>query len=212
MRDYIRQVDFHLPGATSVDFSINTHVRYLGYMFQEELESYGVGLQCTALGMEHVRTFIRMSRGQLLGADNAPLLPVNEPVLASEAMTLNRFNVRESVPLRHGEDTYSSDNGAAGADMDLAMLEQQLRDIIAFHNGEPVPGNQEILDLRVYSRALLAGRYPRLQYLQWTGRLSSLQADGLYIVEAQINAVEDILQALDLLALEALNREKREEG
>ncbi|MGV0331593.1 hypothetical protein [Corynebacterium macginleyi] len=79
--DYIRQVDFHLPGATSADFSMNMHARYLGYMFQEEdLESYGVGLHCTALGIEHLRTFIRMSRGQLRGADNAPVLPVNQPV------------------------------------------------------------------------------------------------------------------------------------
>ena len=213
VRDYIRQVDFHLPGATSADFSINPHARYLGYMFQgEDLESYGVGLQCTAPGMEHMRTFIRMSRGQLLGDDNAPALPVNEPVLASEAMTLNRFYAKESVPLRHGEDTYTSDNGAAGADMDLAMLEQQLRDITAFHNGEPVPGNQEILDLRIYWGTLLAGRYPRLQYLQQTGRLSSLQADRLCNLEAQINAVEDILQALGLPTLEDLNRPKREDG
>lgn len=115
-------------------------------------------------------------------------------------MTLNRFYARESAPLRHGEDTYSCDNGAAGADMDLAMLEQQLHDIIAFHHGEPVPGNPEILDLRIYWGTLLAGRCPRLQYLQRTGRLSSLQADGLYIVEAQINAVEDILLDLELLA------------
>lgn len=82
----------------------------------------------------------------------------------------------------------------------LGMLEQQLHGIIAFHNGEPVPGNPEILDLRIYWGTLLAGRCPRLQYLQRTGRLSSLQADGLYIVEAQINAVEDILLDLELLA------------
>ena len=44
VRSYIRQVDFHLPGASSADFSINPHARYLGYMFQQEdLESYGVG-------------------------------------------------------------------------------------------------------------------------------------------------------------------------
>lgn len=101
-------------------------------------------------GLEHQRTFIRMSRGQLMGHEDAPVLPVNEPVLAAETMTLHRLYEQEAIPLRHGEETYTSDDGAPGADMDLAMLEHQLRDIIAFHNGEPVPGNQEILDLRVY--------------------------------------------------------------
>ncbi|WP_144792969.1 hypothetical protein [Corynebacterium singulare] len=210
---YIRQVDFHLPGATSADFAINQHARYLGYMFQQEdLESYGVGLECTAPGMEYQRTFIRMSRGQLLGHEDAPILPVNDPVLAADAMTLHRFYDKECRPLRHGEETYSSDAGAPGADMDLSMVEQQLRDIVAFHNGEPVPGNQEILDLRVYWGTLLAGRYPRLKHLEKSGRLSAPQADRLRAVEADINSVEGILHSLGLATLEDLNKPKREDG
>ena len=40
VRDYIRRINFHLPGATSADFEVNPHARYLGYMFQlEDLES-----------------------------------------------------------------------------------------------------------------------------------------------------------------------------
>ena len=213
VRSYIRQVDFHLPGATSADFAINQHARYLGYMFQQEdLESYGVGLECTAPGMEHQRTFIRMSRGQLLGHEDAPLLPVNDPVLAADALTLHRFYDEERRPLRHGEETYSSDAGAPGADMDLSMVEQQLRDIVAFHNGEPVPGNQEILDLRVYWGTLLAGRYPRLKHLEKSGRLSAPQADRLRAVEAEINSVEGILHSLGLATLEDLTKPKREDG
>ena len=210
---YIRLVDFHLPGATSADFAINQHARYLGYMFQQEdLESYGVGLECTAPGMEHQRTFIRMSRGQLLGHEDAPILAVNDPVLAADAMTLHRFYDEERRPLRHGEETYSSDAGAPGADMDLSMVEQQLRDIVAFHNGEPVPGNQEILDLRVYWGTLLAGRYPRLKHLEKSGRLSAPQADRLRAVEAEINSVEGILHSLGLATLEDLTKPKREDG
>lgn len=213
VRSYIRQVDFHLPGATSADFAINQHARYLGYMFQQEdLESYGVGLECTAPGMEHQRTFIRISRGQLLGHEDAPLLPVNDPVLAADALTLHRFYDEERRPLRHGEETYSSDAGAPGADMDLSMVEQQLRDIVAFHNGEPVPGNQEILDLRVYWGTLLAGRYPRLKHLEKSGRLSAPQADRLRAVEAEINSVEGILHSLGLATLEDLTKPKREDG
>ena len=213
VRDYIRRIKFHLPGATSADFEVNPHARYLGYMFQlEDLESYGVGLQCTASGLEHQRTFIRMSRGQLMGHEDAPMLPVNEPVLAAETMTLHRLYEQEAIPLRHGEETYTSDDGAPGADMDLAMLEHQLRDIIAFHNGEPVPGNQEILDLRIYWGTLLAGRYPRLRYLREGGRLSEPQADRLSSFEVHVDSVEDILISLGLATLKDLSKPKREDG
>ena len=30
VRDYIRRINFHLPGATSADFEVNPHARYLG--------------------------------------------------------------------------------------------------------------------------------------------------------------------------------------
>ena len=92
------------------------------------------------------------------------------------------------------------------------MVEQQLRDIVAFHNGEPVPGNQEILDLRVYWGTRLAGRYPRLKHLEKSGRLSAPQADRLRAVEAEINSVEGILHSLGLATLEDLTKPKREDG
>lgn len=211
VRDYLRAVDFHLPGATPDDFFINPRARYLGYMFQgEDLESFGVGLQCTVPGREHERTFIRMSRSQLLGLADATPLTVNPPVLAAEALTLNRFYEKEPQPLRHGPDTYAKDKGLPGADMDLDMLQQQLRDIVAFHNGEPVPGNQEILDLKIFWGCLLAGRYPRLQQLR--AKLSAEQAARLDAFEAEASALEGVLQALELPTLETLKTPKREDG
>lgn len=211
VRDYLHEVDFHLPGATPDDFEINPRARYLGYMFQaEDLESFGVGLQCTRAGMEDQRTFIRVSRGQLLGEDDAPRLPVNDPVLAREAMTLDRFYRAEGPPRPTGVNAYAHDAGLPGADMDLSMLEEQLRDIVAFHNGEPVPGNQEILDLRIYWGTLLAGRYPRLKALR--AKLSESQAARLDRLEADITALTGILEALGLPTLEDLKKPKREDG
>lgn len=211
VRDYLHEVDFHLPGATPDDFEINPRARYLGYMFQaEDLESFGVGLQCTRPGMEDQRTFIRLSRGQMLGEDDAPRLPVNDPVLAREAMTLDRFYRAEDPPRPTGVNAYAHDAGLPGADMDLSMLEEQLRDIVAFHNGEPVPGNQESLDLRIYWGTLLAGRYPRLKAL--CGKLSENQAARLDQLEADITALAGILEALGLPTLEDLKKLKREDG
>lgn len=211
VRDYLHEVDFHLPGATPDDFEINPRARYLGYMFQaEDLEAFGVGLQCTRPGMEDQRTFIRLSRGQMLGEDDAPRLPVNDPVLAREAMTLDRFYRAEDPPRPTGVNAYAHDAGLPGADMDLSMLEEQLRDIVAFHNGEPVPGNQEILDLRIYWGTLLAGRYPRLKALR--GKLSETQAARLDQLEADITALAGILEALGLPTLEDLKKPKREDG
>lgn len=211
VRDYLREVDFHLPGAGPEDFEVNPRARYLGYMFQaEDLESFGVGLRCTRPGMEDQRTFIRVSRGQLLGEDDAPRLPVNDPVLAREAMTLDRFYRAEDPPRPTGVNAYAHDAGLPGADMDLSMLEEQLRDIVAFHNGEPVPGNQEILDLRIYWGTLLAGRYPRLQALR--AKLSEEQAARLDRLEADITALAGILEALGLATLEDLKKPKREDG
>ncbi|GAB2507584.1 hypothetical protein CATRI_05125 [Corynebacterium atrinae] len=205
VRTYLRAVNFHLPGATCEDFRINPRARYLGYMFQaEDLESYGVGLACTAPGMENQNTFIRMSRGQLLGEAGSPVLPVNEPVLGAEAMTLNRFYDTPGGPTRHGIDTYSADAGLPGADMDLTMIETQLSDIVAFHNGQPVPGEQEILDLKIFWGTLLAGRFARLRHFAADGRLSPEQAARLDRLESAINSVREILVALDLPTLETL--------
>lgn len=205
VRDYLRAIDFHLEGATPDDFEINRRARYLGYMFQEEdLESYGVGLKCTKPGMEGHNTFIRMSRGQLLGEENPKILPVNRPVLAAEAMTLNRFYDTPAGPTRTGVDTFANDEGLPGGDMDLTMLEHQLADIIAFHNGQPVPGDQEILDLKIFWGSLLAGRYPRLKNYQKEGALSPSQEERLQRFESEVNAVRDILESLELPTLETL--------
>lgn len=211
VRQYIEDVDFHLPGATSRDFKIASKARYLGYMFQQEdLEAYGVGLQCTVSGREDERTFIRISRGQLLGVPGTQPLAVNEPVLAREALTLNRFYEKTERPLRHGEETYSLDEGLPGANMDLDLLEQQLRDIVAFHNGEPVYGNQEILDLRVYWGTLLAGRYPRLCVL--SEQLNELQRKRLDNFAADAESYATVLEDLGLATLSDLERPKREDG
>lgn len=213
VRQYITSVDFHLPGATSADFTINSRARYLGYMFQaEHLEAFGVGLRCTAAGMEHHHTFIRMSRGQLLGEPNAPILPVNPPVLAAESMTLNRFYEAEGANIKHGVDTYSHDAGLPGADMDLAMMRAQLDDIVAFYNGAPVPGNQEILDLKIFWGSLLAGRYPRLKHFEQKGQLSTAQSERLGRLEGQIGAMDDILRALELPTLESLTTKPKVDG
>lgn len=205
VRDYLGHTGFELPGASLDDLEINPRARYLGYMFQQEdLESYGVGLSCTKPGMTHLNTFIRMSRGQLLGHDDARVLPVNQPVIARDALTLNRYYEREDENLRHGVDTYSGDDGAPGADMDMDMLEGQLADIMAFHHGEPVPGNQETLDLKVFWGTLLAGRYARLSHLQSKGVLSTQQSARFEKLTSSINSVAEILRALGLPTLQDL--------
>ncbi|WKD59298.1 hypothetical protein [Corynebacterium caspium] len=208
VEEYLQEVDFHFPGASYKDFEINRLARYLGYMFQkEDLESFGVGLRCTKEGMRHKRTFIRMSRDQLLGKENAKRLPVNPPVLAAETLTLHRFyepilEAQGSLP--HGVDTYAKDTGLPGADMDLSMLEQQLADIVAFYNGDPVTNNQEILDLKIFWGSLLAGRYARLVYFRAAGRLNAEQELRLDRFETQTNSITSILESLELPTLETL--------
>lgn len=203
--DYIRSIDFHLPGATPEDFEIGRLARYLGYMFQEEdLESFGVSLRSTKPGMEGQHTFIRVSRDQLLGREDPLILPVNKPVLASDALLMSRFRDKPASQLSTGIDVYTDEEGIPGGDLDLTMLETQLNDIIDFHNGEPVTWNQEILDLRVNWGSLLAGRYPRLKHFQTKGELSPSQEQRLRKLEANIDSVADILAAMELATLEKL--------
>jgi hypothetical protein len=205
VRDYIRSIDFHLPGATPDDFVINRRARYLGYMFQEEhLESFGVGLRCTKPGMEGQHTFIRMSRDQLLCREDPLLLPVNKPVLASDALLMSRFRDNPASQLRTGIEVYTDEEGIPGGDLDLTMLETQLADILDFHNGEPVHWDQEILDLRVNWGTLLAGRYPRLKHFQANGKLSEQQNHRLERLEDDTNSVESILESMDLTTLDTL--------
>ena len=50
--EYLKEVDFHLPDATSSDFAVNTHARYAGWDYEsEDLESCIIGLQCTVPGL-----------------------------------------------------------------------------------------------------------------------------------------------------------------
>lgn len=203
--DYVRSIDFHLPGATVDDFEVGREARYLGYMFQEEdLESFGVPLRCTKPGMEGHHTFIRMSRDQLLGRADPLILPVNKPVLASDTLLMSRFRDKPSSQLNTGIDSYAQEEGIPGGDLDLTMLEKQLEDILDFHNGEPVAWNQEILDLRVNWGTLMAGRYPRLKHFQAKGRLSPSQEQRLQKLEINIESVADILEALGLATLDRL--------
>lgn len=201
--DYVRHVNFHAPGATSSDFSVSHHARYLGYLFQaEDLEAFGVGLRCTKPGMEDFRTFIRMSRGQIMGENDAPALPVNEPVTGAASMTMQRMWSSPSQPQSHGVSTYSSETGLAGADEDINLIETQLRDILDFHDGRPVALNQEILDLKVNWGTLLSGRYARLKLLR--DRLSAPQKERLREIEEDILHHKPILETLDLPTLETL--------
>lgn len=213
VRDYIQSIDFHLPEATPADFDVNRHARYLGYMFQEEhLESFGVGLRCTKPGMEGHHTFIRMSREHLLGAEDPLLLPVNKPVLASDAFLMSRFRDKPASQLRTGIEGYSAEAGIPGGDLDLTMLETQLEDILDFSNNLPVHWDQEILDLRVNWGSLLAGRYARLKHFQTKGTLSQEQNARLEQLELNINSVESILESLDIATLESLKREPVVDG
>lgn len=201
--DYIQQIDFHLPGATSADFTVASTARYLGYLFQaEDLEAYGVGLHCTKPGLEGHRTFVRMSRGQILGEQDAPVLPVNEPVIGAATMTMQRMWENKTHPSSHGINTYVADSGLPGADEDMNLIEAQLSDILDFHAGRPVALDQEILDLKVNWGTLLAGRYSRLNLL--SSRLDAPQQERFRALQEDINHHKPILEALGLPTLETL--------
>lgn len=154
--------------------------------------------------MEGHHTFIRMSREQLLGAKDPLILPVNKPVLASDAFLMSRFREAPGSQLRTGVEGYSAEEGIPGGDLDLTMLETQLEDILDYHNNLPVHWNQEILDLRVKWGSLLAGRYPRLKHFQTKGELSQQQNARLEKLERDINSVEGILEAMELATLDTL--------
>ncbi|MDR7329086.1 hypothetical protein [Corynebacterium guangdongense] len=206
VREYLRTVNFHFAGGTPEEFKINRTARYLGYMFQkEDLEAFGVGLKSTTPGLEGYNTFVRMSREQLLGRDNPKVLPVNEPVLASSAMTMQRFWESPAGPATHGVDAYATDEGLPGGDVDLDMLEATLRDCLDFRGGRPVHLAQEILDLKVNWGTLLAGRYPRLKHFERQGRLSASQAARLVAFEEDVRVHSAVLESLELPTLAALD-------
>ena len=205
VHDYLREVDFHLPGATPEEFLVVRWARYTGFqLVQEPLEAYAVGLRCTHPGLEEQHTFIRMSWGQLMGDPEAPPLPVNEPVLASDMMTLAPYRDTRTGPRRTGVDSYatSAGDGVPGADFDLKLLHGALDDVLAH---QATGQGREINSW--WNPALnwgvaLAGRYPRLKYFESKGRLDEATVAALRSFEGRAAQAEPVLRELGLASPE----------
>lgn len=199
--DYLREVDFHLPEATPEEFLVVRWARYTGFqLVQEPLEAYAVGLRCIHPGLEGQHTFIRMSWGQLMGDPEAPRLPVNEPVLASDMMTLARYRDTRIGPTRTGVDAYAATvpDGVPGADFDLRLLNGALDDVLAHHaTGLSLEINSWWNPALNWGVAL-AGRYPRLKYFQSKGRLDESTCAALRSFEARAAQAEPVLRELGL--------------
>lgn len=217
--DYLQEVNFHLPGAAPHEFIVVRWARYTGFQFmQEPLEAYAVGLRCTHPGMEDQHTFIRMSWGQLMGDPEAVRLPVNEPVLASDMMTLARYRDTRTGPSRTGVDAYAvSDNSVPGVDFDLQLLNGALDDVLEQHlTGK----GQEInswWDPALNWGVALAGRYPRLKYFESKKRLDKKTLAALHSFEARAAKAETALQELGLalaasVAAATLKQAEKAEG
>lgn len=201
VQDYIREVDFHLPGATSDDFLVVRWARYIGFQYlKEDLEAYAVGLRCRKPGMERHHTFIRMSWGKLMGHEDAPRVPLNEPVLASDMMTLAKYRDTRTGPSRTGVDSYATaDGGVPGVDFDLTLLNGALDDVLAHYaTGEGREINSWWSPALNWGTAM-AGRYPRLKYFESKDRLSSSERDALRSFEARAEQSETILRELGLV-------------
>ena len=202
VKDYLREVDFHLPGATPEEFAVVRWARYVGFQFvREPVESYAVGLQCTHPGMEDQHTFIRMSWGQLVGDPDAERLPVNEPVLASDMMTLARYRETRTGPLRTGVDSYTSvtrPGGVPGVEFDLTLLSGALDDVLAQHaSGQGREINSWWTPAITWGVAM-AGRYPRLKYFESKGRLDESELAALHAFEERAAAAASALRELSL--------------
>ncbi len=212
---YVKQVGFHLPGATADDFLVVRWARYTGFQFlKEPLEAYAVGLRCTRPGMEGQHTFIRMSWGQLVGDPDAPLLPVNEPVLASDMMTLARYRDTRTGPSRTGVDAYAERGGAGvpGVGFDLALLDGALDDVVAHH---ATGKGQEInswWDPDLNWGVAMAGRYPRLKYLESQGRLDDATVAELHSFERRAAEAEPMLRDLGLACAQRVGEDALEQA
>lgn len=204
--DYIREVNFAIPGTTPEDYRVVDVARYVGWNFQkEDLEAYAVGLQCTKPGFEKHNTFIRMSRDQLLAVAEAKRLPVNEPVLASDMMRMQRWRDTPVGPGRTGVDSYAEADGSIpGVDMDLTMLEDTLTDIHQFNDGTIADKLLVQFDFAVDWGTLLAGRYPRLKHFESEGKLRPDQVQRLHAFEARAAESEEVLRKQGLTTLECL--------
>lgn len=199
--DYVREVDFHLPGATAEDFLVVRWARYTGFQFlQEPLEAYAIGLRCTHPGMENQHTFIRMSWGQLMGDPEAPLLAVNEPVLASDTMTLARYRDTRTGPSNTGVDTYTTttNDGVGGVDFDLQLLTGALADVLTHHATGQGREINSWWDPALNWGVAMAGRYPRLKYFESKGRLNEETTTALHSFEERAQQAEPVLRELGL--------------
>lgn len=199
--DYVAEVDFHLPGATSADFLVVRWARYTGFQFlREPLEAYAVGLRCTHPGLEDHHTFIRMSWGQLMGDPEAPILPVNEPVLASDMLMLAKYRDTPTGPSNTGVDSYATrtGEGVPGVDFDLKLLVGALDDVLAH---EATGKGREInawWDPAVNWGVAMAGRYPRLKYFESKGRLNEAELATLRTFEERAATAELVFRELGL--------------
>ena len=200
--DYVAEVDFHIPGATSADFLVVRWARYTGFQFlKEPLEAYAVGLRCTHPGLEDHHTFIRMSWGQLMGDPEAPRLPVNDPVLASDMLMLNRYRDTRTGPSATGVDSYvNTSEGIPGVEFDLTLLEGALDDVLAH---EATGKGREInawWDPAINWGVAMAGRYPRLKYFESKDRLNDRELTALKAFEKRAAQAEPVLRELGLVS------------
>ncbi|WP_205342112.1 hypothetical protein [Denitrificimonas caeni] len=199
--DYLQEVNFHLPGAAAHEFLVVRWARYTGFQFlQEPLEAYAIGLRCTHPGMEDQHTFIRMSWGQLMGDPEAVRLPVNEPVLASDMMTLAPYRDTRTGPSRTGVDAYAaeSNDSVSGTDFDLKLLNGALDDVLEQHRAGKGREINSWWNPALDWGVALAGRYPRLKYFESKGRLDKKTLVALHAFEARAAQAETALQELGL--------------
>ncbi|MBR7889679.1 hypothetical protein J9B83_12075 [Marinomonas sp. A79] len=199
--DYLQDVDFHLPGASADEFLVVRWARYTGFQFlQEDLEAYAIGLRCTHPGMEDQHTFIRMSWGQLMGDPEAICLPVNKPVLASDMMTLARYRDTRTGPSKTGVNAYGdkSKDTAHGVDFDLALLNGALDDVLKHHITGMGRDINSWWDPALNWGVAMAGRYPRLKYLESKERLTEDTLAALNTFEERAAKAETALQELGL--------------
>lgn len=215
VKDYLKEVNFHLPGATPEEFNVVRWARYTGFQFlTEPLEAYAVGLRCTHPGMEDHHTFIRMSWGQLMGVPDAERLPVNEPVLASDMMTLQRYRDTPTGPSRTGVDSYTgvAGDGPPGVDFDLKLLNGALDDVLELHARGDGDELNSWWNPAIHWGVAMAGRYPRLKYYESKGRLTAAQASALREFEERAVAARPALDSLRLVFPERIATEALEQA
>ena len=218
--NYLQEVNFHLPGAAAHEFLVVRWARYSGFQFlQEHLEAYAIGLRCTHPGMEDQHTFIRMSWGQLMGDPEAIHLPVNQPVLASDMMTLARYRDTRTGPSRTGVNAYTaaSDNSVPGVDFDLKLLDGALNDVLEQQRTGKGREINSWWNPALNWGVAMAGRYPRLKYFESKGRLDKKILAALHAFEARAAQAETVLQELGLaspapVAESALKQAKKAES